>query len=286
MTRNNDNNHYSKFENKITRIFDDFLNDVGFTRTHGNARFRGNGGPDGKPTWSPAIDIKENEREYLIIADVPGVRKEDLDVEFHDSVLVLSGYNTQDPSFNTGYNNTQDPSSLNAQEVNVGKDNQHQQSAEPQRYQQSSQPQQYQQQSSQPQQDQQSSQPQQYQQSPQQYQQQQPTEAQKFKQSVEPQHQDSQQNQQSQPQQYQQQPTGNQQPQYQQSEGQQNQQSSEPQQYQHVKHRQQRHQQGEKFHIQERPYGNFSRSIQLPNNINADDEFHASLDYGDRKSVV
>lgn len=65
----NNNNHYNKFERKISRLFDDFLNDVGFTRTHGS-KFRG--GDDGKhPSWSPAIDIKDVDREYIIIADVP-----------------------------------------------------------------------------------------------------------------------------------------------------------------------------------------------------------------------
>jgi hypothetical protein len=65
---NNSNNNYSKFERKMSRLFDDFLNDVGFTRTH-STKYRGD---DGKhSTWSPAIDIKEVEREYLVIADVP-----------------------------------------------------------------------------------------------------------------------------------------------------------------------------------------------------------------------
>lgn len=66
---NNNNNNYNKFERKISRLFDDFLNDVGFTRTH-SSKFRG-GVEDKHSTWSPAIDIKEVDREYLVIADVP-----------------------------------------------------------------------------------------------------------------------------------------------------------------------------------------------------------------------
>jgi HSP20 family molecular chaperone IbpA len=283
MTRNKDsdyvnntnNNHYNKFERKISRLFDDFLNDVGFSRTH-STKYRGDDGRN--ITWSPAIDIKEVEREYLVVADVPGVRKEDMDIEFHDSVLILSGHLNQDL-----YSTSQ------AQEINIGKDNQSRQHP-PQQPLQYPQPQQYQQQPPQPQVYQQSTEPQQplqpqpYQQStePQKYQQQ-PSEAQKYQQTVdqkynltnEPQQSNNlHQNQQitNDPHHYQQQSND---PNYHQ------QQSNDPQQYQHVKHRNRRDSyQGERFHIQERPYGHFSRSIQLPSNIKSDDEFYASLENG------
>src|SRR4051794_5790620 len=62
----------SRLENKLTKYFDDFLNDVGLTRVPGGIKLRSTGGADGKQTtWSPAIDIRETEREYIIIADVP-----------------------------------------------------------------------------------------------------------------------------------------------------------------------------------------------------------------------
>jgi HSP20 family molecular chaperone IbpA len=260
MTRNKDsdihNSHYNKFENKISRLFDDFLSDVGFARTSHGTKFRGNTGS--KPSWSPAIDIVENEREYIITADVPGVKKEDIDVELHDSVLVLSGQHGQDI-----------PSTAQAQEINIDRDNQpskypqsQYQQQPPQQYQQQPQPQQYQQpqQPQQPQQHQQHQQPQQPQQ-PQQYQQpppQQSTEAQKFQQSVDKKYNLS--NEQNQQQSTEQQPNGS-------------------QQYQHIKRRP--HQEsGEKFHVQERPYGYFSRSVQLPSNIRTDDDFYASLENG------
>lgn len=41
--------------------------------------------------WVPAIDIKEEKDHYLIKADVPGVKPEDIDVDFHDNVLTLKG---------------------------------------------------------------------------------------------------------------------------------------------------------------------------------------------------
>jgi HSP20 family protein len=41
--------------------------------------------------WSPAIDIMREKDKYVVRADVPGVRPEDIDVEFDDGVLTVSG---------------------------------------------------------------------------------------------------------------------------------------------------------------------------------------------------
>ncbi|CAB4488005.1 HSP20-like chaperone [Rhizophagus irregularis] len=271
---NSSSNSYNKFERKISRLFDDFLNDVGFTRTN-STKFRGV--DDGKnATWSPAIDIKEVDREYLVVADVPGVRKDDIDIELHESVLVLSGHLSQDIY-----------SSPQAQEINVGKDNrqhptnqsnqypppQQYQQQQPQPYQQTTEPQPFQQTQQQPQQQlqqqpQQSTEPQKYQQQPSSAQQYQQTAEQKYNLN-EPQQQSSH------PQQYQQQSND---PHNQQSSNDPQQQTNE---YQHIKHRRQNDpSQNDRFHIRERPYGYFSRSIQLPTNIKSDDEFFATLENG------
>lgn len=45
----------------------------------------------GSSTWSPQIETFRRGDELVIRADVPGVRKEDLHVEFDDGVLTLSG---------------------------------------------------------------------------------------------------------------------------------------------------------------------------------------------------
>lgn len=41
--------------------------------------------------WTPAIDITENEDHYLVTADIPGVSKEDVKVDFHDGMLTVKG---------------------------------------------------------------------------------------------------------------------------------------------------------------------------------------------------
>jgi len=41
--------------------------------------------------WSPSVDVTENEKEYLITADAPGVKREDLKVTVEEGVLMISG---------------------------------------------------------------------------------------------------------------------------------------------------------------------------------------------------
>lgn len=47
-------------------------------------------GADGK-AFVPAVDVLENENEYRIKADIPGVRKEDLSVNVQDGILTING---------------------------------------------------------------------------------------------------------------------------------------------------------------------------------------------------
>ena len=41
--------------------------------------------------WTPSVDVTEDEKEYLITADAPGVKREDLKVTVADGVLSISG---------------------------------------------------------------------------------------------------------------------------------------------------------------------------------------------------
>ncbi|HEY8537425.1 MAG TPA: Hsp20/alpha crystallin family protein [Steroidobacteraceae bacterium] len=46
---------------------------------------------DDTATWRPAADITETEKEYLIKAELPEVRKEDVKIELNEGVLTISG---------------------------------------------------------------------------------------------------------------------------------------------------------------------------------------------------
>jgi HSP20 family protein len=42
-------------------------------------------------TWSPAVDIHENEHELIVKADVPGVKPEELDIRVENNILTIRG---------------------------------------------------------------------------------------------------------------------------------------------------------------------------------------------------
>ncbi len=74
----------------IDDVFDRFLADA-FRRAPRQAA-------EGRPAldWAPLADVTETEGEYLIKAEVPEVRKEDLSVTVQDGVLTLSGERRQE----------------------------------------------------------------------------------------------------------------------------------------------------------------------------------------------
>jgi len=46
--------------------------------------------------WAPAVDIQETDGEYVIKADLPEVKKDDVKVEFEDGVLTVEGERQQE----------------------------------------------------------------------------------------------------------------------------------------------------------------------------------------------
>lgn len=46
--------------------------------------------------WAPAVDVEENEKEYLIKADLPDMKKDDVKVNIQDGVLVVEGERKQE----------------------------------------------------------------------------------------------------------------------------------------------------------------------------------------------
>ena len=41
--------------------------------------------------WVPAVDIKEDEKQFTIHADIPGVDPKDIDVHMENGILTISG---------------------------------------------------------------------------------------------------------------------------------------------------------------------------------------------------
>ena len=65
-----------------------FFNDAQLRRPEVNGPFFAD--------WAPAVDIQETDNEYLIKAELPEVKKEDVKVEVVDGVLTIGGERTQE----------------------------------------------------------------------------------------------------------------------------------------------------------------------------------------------
>lgn len=48
--------------------------------------------------WSPAVDIKEEDNRYLITADLPGVKAEDVNITLEQGVLTIEGSRASETS--------------------------------------------------------------------------------------------------------------------------------------------------------------------------------------------
>jgi HSP20 family protein len=46
--------------------------------------------------WSPALDVREDKDNFVIRAELPGLKREDIDVSLQDGALVISGERTDE----------------------------------------------------------------------------------------------------------------------------------------------------------------------------------------------
>jgi HSP20 family protein len=63
---------------------------------HGGGAYAAEGQESQHREWAPLADVSENETEYVIKAEVPEVRKEDVSITVQDGVLTLSGERRQE----------------------------------------------------------------------------------------------------------------------------------------------------------------------------------------------
>jgi HSP20 family protein len=55
----------------------------------------GLGGNNRKLDWAPSADISETEKEFMIRAELPAVKKEDVQVTYEDGILTIKGERKQ-----------------------------------------------------------------------------------------------------------------------------------------------------------------------------------------------
>lgn len=67
------------------RDFENFLGNWRWPQDQGYGQLVGQG------AWMPSVDITETDEEFLVKVEIPEVRKEDLDVEVNNGMLVIKG---------------------------------------------------------------------------------------------------------------------------------------------------------------------------------------------------
>lgn len=68
-------------QSDMNRLFDTFFQGRGANRVSGGAMQR----------WIPPMDLTEADGEYVVRADLPGLTREDIEIEVKDDVLTISG---------------------------------------------------------------------------------------------------------------------------------------------------------------------------------------------------
>lgn len=53
--------------------------------------------------WTPQVDVYEADQGIVIAADLPGVKREDVQVEVKDNILTLSGERRPDPAIQANH---------------------------------------------------------------------------------------------------------------------------------------------------------------------------------------
>jgi HSP20 family protein len=71
----------NSLQQEMNRLFSSFF-DTPTTAGNGSSYAR---------RWIPAMDLVETDDDYVLTADLPGLGQEDINLEFEDNVLTLSG---------------------------------------------------------------------------------------------------------------------------------------------------------------------------------------------------
>lgn len=59
--------------------------------------------------WAPAVDVRESEEDIVVYADLPGVEKDDIQLEVKDHTLVLTGRRKQLANAESGWLRRESP---------------------------------------------------------------------------------------------------------------------------------------------------------------------------------
>jgi len=70
-------------------IFDQLQHEMNRAQSHHNKTE--DNGDVVTSDWTPAVDIKEEDNKYLLIADIPGVDPKNIDIHMENGILTIKG---------------------------------------------------------------------------------------------------------------------------------------------------------------------------------------------------
>src|SRR5215211_7098018 len=83
-------------QSEVNRLFDEMFGSVGRTsgRQQGAQRMQ----------WAPTLDVLHEDGDLLIRAELPGVKRDDVEITLHERVLTISGERrAEEPREDSGY---------------------------------------------------------------------------------------------------------------------------------------------------------------------------------------
>lgn len=83
---------FAALRNEMDRLFDGSFGPV----------FRA---PGSFSRWAPALDLYQDKDQFTVVAELPGLKKEDIELSLHDGVLTISGERKQEKKTEEGYRN-------------------------------------------------------------------------------------------------------------------------------------------------------------------------------------
>jgi HSP20 family protein len=91
---------------RISEDMDRLLDSFGFGRglfpTFSQSALSGYGGEGASSLWTPHIEVHERDGKFLVSADLPGVKKEDVSVEITQDAVTIQGQRKQEKTSSEG----------------------------------------------------------------------------------------------------------------------------------------------------------------------------------------
>jgi len=88
---------FRQMERRLNNLFTDFLSDVDVIRTDNPSDAQSS--HRSLMMWTPAVDVYDRPTEYILHCELPGVRKENVNVEVQEHSVMISGEQKEDKDY-------------------------------------------------------------------------------------------------------------------------------------------------------------------------------------------